>query len=255
MNYHIKLASFCSTCPNRRFGLCQILLEQISNQWHPQTLQRVLVKAKQHLFRQGNQLDGTFILREGWIQLYRITEPGKREVFPSILPGEILGLYVEDQATAAYSAKALQDSVFCKIPNLVSLCGTNSKLALRLAGLCEFDNLKAEMYLANVAHCDAKERVAFLILELYRRLELRGLNKGFTIPFPLMQADIADMLGLTTVHVNRTLAVLKAEGLFVIQKHELTILDFQALYSLVGEYLEPINECYRNCMNDCRYMI
>jgi CRP/FNR family transcriptional regulator len=79
-----------------------------------------------------------------------------------------------------------------------------------------------------------------MVLEFYHRLRLRGLNKGNSIQFPLKQEDIADTLGLTTIHVNRTLHTLKDEGLLEIHNHELTILDYDALCSLVVSEFETI---------------
>ncbi|MDD1611398.1 MAG: helix-turn-helix domain-containing protein [Methylococcaceae bacterium] len=79
-----------------------------------------------------------------------------------------------------------------------------------------------------------------MILELYHRLRLQRLNRGYSIHFPLKQEDIADTLGLTTIHVNRTLHALKDEGLLAIHKHELTILDYAALCTLVGSEFEML---------------
>lgn len=77
-----------------------------------------------------------------------------------------------------------------------------------------------------------------MVLELYHRLKLRDLNTGYSIPFPLKQEDIADTLGLTAIHVNRTLHAFKEEGLLAIHKHALTILDYDALCLLAGCELE-----------------
>lgn len=243
MNLKNNSVSICATCPRRRFGLCKVMVELLKHQCDSHSLQRSVLAAKQHLFRQGEPVQATYVLREGWIQLYRITEEGKRQVFPSVLPGELLGLQSADHASAIYSAVALQDSLICIIPHLASLCLSDSSLALRLAWVGGSDTLLAEMYLANIAHCNAREKIAFLALELYRRLELRGLNNGYTIPFPLNQADIADTLGLTSIHVSRSLQALREEGMLEIHQHELTILDYPAICSLVGEYLEPISNC------------
>lgn len=238
-------ASICATCPRRRFGLCKVMVELLKHQCdsHSHSLQCSVLAAKQHLFRQGEPLLATYVLREGWIQLYRVTEEGKRQVFPSVLPGELLGLHADAHASANYSAVALEDSLICIIPHLISLCLSDSKLALRLAWVGGSDTLLTQTYLTNIAHCNARERIAFLALELYRRLQLRGLNNGYTIPFPLNQADIADTLGLTSIHVSRSLQALREEGILEIHQHELTILDYPAICSLVGEYLEPISEC------------
>jgi CRP-like cAMP-binding protein len=90
-----------------------------------------------------------------------------------------------------------------------------------------------EMYLYNIAHRNAQEKIAFMILELHHRLNLRGLNEGYLIKFPLKQEDIADTLGLTVVHVNRSLHAFREAGWLQVNKRELIILNYTAIYSLV----------------------
>jgi CRP/FNR family transcriptional regulator len=179
-----------------------------------------------------------FVLRAGWVMLTRLSDNGNRQVFRSVLPGELLGFQQHLQGPAIYSAIALLDSVVCRVPNMERLYSTQPKLALSLASAEACDMMLTEMYLTNVTHRSARERIAFMVLELYHRLRLRHLNKGYSIQFPLKQEDIADTLGLTTIHVNRTLHTLKNEGLLEIHKHELTILDYEALFTLVGSEVE-----------------
>lgn len=216
-----------------------MLNEQCDNR----PLQRVILKPKEYLFRQGETLPATYVLRDGWIQLYRITEDGKRQVFRSILPGEVLGIQADLHSPSIYSAIALDNSVVCAIPNMEKLCLTEPKLALRLtwAGAC--DLILTEIYLTHINQRNAREKIAFLALELFRRLEFRGINTGSSIPFPLKQEDIADTLGMTSIHVNRTLHELKKENILTVQKHILTILDYEALCSLAGGELEAMSSC------------
>ena len=77
-----------------------------------------------------------------------------------------------------------------------------------------------------------------MMLELYHRLRSRGLHNEYSIQFPLKQEDIADTLGLTTIHLNRTLHAFKDEGLLQIHKNELTILDYEAFCTLTGSEFE-----------------
>ena len=170
--------------------------------------------------------------------LTRLSYDGNRQVFRSVLPGELLEFQQHLRGPANYSAIALMDSVVCRVPNIEKICSTQSGLGLSLA-LAEAGNMMlTEMYLVNITHRSAREKIAFMMLELYHRLRRRGLNNGYTIQFPLKQEDIADTLGLTTIHVNRTLHTLKDEGLLEIHKHELTILDYDALCTLVGSEFE-----------------
>ena len=80
-------------------------------------------------------------------------------------------------------------------------------------------------------------------LMLYKRMKFRGLNDDYTIPFPLKQEDIADTLGLTPTHVNRTLHKLEEENLLSLHKQELTILDYEKLNALVGLELNALETC------------
>jgi len=228
----------CYTCPNRHFHFCKSLLNISSTDFDAHAVKNLAFTAKQYLYHQGDMNHELFVLREGWIMLTRLSDDGKRQVFRSILPGELLGFQQHLHGPAIYSAIALLDSVVCKVPNIIRLCSTQSEIGLSLAAAAACDMMLTEMYLTNITHRSARERIAFMVLELYHRLRRRGLNKGYSILFPLKQEDIADTLGLTTIHINRTLHAFKDEGLLEIHKHELTILDYDALCSLVGSELE-----------------
>ncbi len=67
--------------------------------------------------------------------------------------------------------------------------------------------------LLRIGRQSAYERVAHLILELRERLAMIGFAGTDTIPVPLTQEMLADALGLSIVHLNRTLQQLRREGL------------------------------------------
>jgi CRP-like cAMP-binding protein len=218
-------------------------LKALPEQLDAHFLRHFTLSVKRYLYREGEINHDTYVLRKGWILLTRTLKDGKRQVFRSVLPGEFFGFQPDLQGPSICSAITLTDCVICVVPNLVKLCRLQPELALRLAWIGACDMALMEMYLASIAQRNARERIAFMALELYRRLKLRGLNRDYTIQFPLLQEDIADALGLTTVHVNRTLHSLREDKLLKIEKHELTILDYDALFYLVGSYLEPMNSC------------
>ena len=233
----------CHTCPIRRSGLCPTLLKVLSEQLDTQSIRHITLPVKRYLYRQGEINYETYVLRKGWILVTRTLKDGKRQVFRSVLPGDFFGFQPDLKGPSIYSAITLTDCVICVVPNLVNLCRFQPELALRLAWLSACDMALMEMYLASIAQRNARERISFMALELYMRMKLRGLNRGYTIQFPLLQEDIADALGLTTIHVNRTLHSLREDKLLKIEKHELTILDYDELFSLVGSYLVPMKSC------------
>lgn len=185
-------------------------------------------------------MQAAYVLREGWIQLTRISENGDRQVFRPVLPGEFLGVQPNTKGSAIYSAVAALDSVICEIPNFETMSHAEPELALHIVWVAACDMVLTEIYLTHIAHHSARERIAFMALEIYLRLSLRNLNDGFCVQFPLKQQDIADTLGLTAVHVNRELHALSKEGILTIHNHKLTISLVQKEMSLKESFISNI---------------
>jgi CRP-like cAMP-binding protein len=90
-------------------------------------------------------------------------------------------------------------------------------------------------WMVGIGRRDAKTRIAHLFCEMVMRLRAVGLEQGNTVPLPLTQNEVGDALGLSTVHVNRTLQALRGENLVEWDKGVLTVLDWEGL-TLAGEF-------------------
>ena len=90
-------------------------------------------------------------------------------------------------------------------------------------------------HLIDAARRSAYERVSHLLLELFVRLKGASLTNEMSFDMPLTQELIGDALGLTTVHVNRTIRSLREDKLIAIDGKVVTILDFEAL-SLLSDF-------------------
>jgi CRP-like cAMP-binding protein len=75
------------------------------------------------------------------------------------------------------------------------------------------------------AHLDARQKIAMLVLDLYGRLRRGKSVSGNTYVLPLTQQQIGDSLGLTSIHVNRTLGELRRHGIVRLERSVVTILD------------------------------
>ena len=84
-------------------------------------------------------------------------------------------------------------------------------------------------WIASVGRRSAIERLAHLFCELHLRLARVGLADGTTLPMPVTQPDLADALGQTSVHINRTLKELRTSGLVTLRSRRLAIRDLGAL--------------------------
>ena len=89
----------------------------------------------------------------------------------------------------------------------------------------------------NVGRRDARARIAHLLCELAARLKASGVSNGEMYDFPITQEQIADATGLTAVHTNRTLQVLRKDELISLSSSRLVILDWEGLAD-VGDFNE-----------------
>lgn len=78
------------------------------------------------------------------------------------------------------------------------------------------------------------ERLGHLLCEIYLRLEAVGEAAEGTFPFPITQTELADLLGLSVVHTNRTVQDLRATKLVTWDHHTITVADFPRLMKMVG---------------------
>ena len=88
----------------------------------------------------------------------------------------------------------------------------------------------------------ATERVAMLLMHLYRRLERLGLAQEGSVEFPINQQHIADTLGLSLVHTNKTMRRLQRLGLHEIRNGRLWLLNPKALQRLADYYDTPLRQ-------------
>jgi CRP-like cAMP-binding protein len=81
---------------------------------------------------------------------------------------------------------------------------------------------------------EADERMAHLFCEMFVRLRAIGLTKGRSFEFPVTQIELADALGISAVHANRTLQELRARGVIAVERFDVTIPDWEALQRLAS---------------------
>lgn len=175
---------------------------------------------------------GMFYLNhDGWLFRYKILHNGDRQIVDFILPGQIFGLQACFFKTSLYSIATVTEASVSSIPLEVidSVFEENPRLAKSLFWSAVCEAAIVGEHLIDTARRSAYERVSHLLLELFVRLKSTGQTDGMSFGLPLTQELIGDALGLTTVHVNRTLRSLREDRLIDISNRCVTILDFDAL--------------------------
>ncbi len=176
------------------------------------------------------------VLLDGQAYRYRLLEDGRRQIVAILVPGDICDLEAVMRGRADYGVATMTNCVLGELPvnTIADFTTIDPELAQALwRGLLR-DQAIAREWLVNVGCRTALERVAHLICELRLRLEAVGLTKGDAFKMQMTQAEIADLLGLSTVHINRTLKQLRKLGLVDYSKSIISVLDVPALERVAG---------------------
>ena len=189
---------------------------------------QVHFRPHQFLAREDEKPAVIFQIDEGWACRYRLLSDGRRQITALYLPGDYcdpqwaLGGKPSQPIVALTNVRA---SYFPCSPPAASGTGGPSAFWLSLSDMIE----RQTNWIVTLGRKTALERVAHLLLDLFERLRRSGLAYGQQCAMPLTQTEIADMTGLTPVHVNRTLQLLRARGLVELQAKWLRIPDLRAL--------------------------
>ena len=188
------------------------------------------VEARRDLISEGEP-PRMYVVSKGWACLYKWLPDGRRQIVGLLLPGDCNDLRIQLLDTMDYNVGAVTALKAIEIPQ-AELDDLGSRQP-RLADAFTHNELVTNAMQREWALClgqrSAYERLAHLMVEIYLRLDAVGLASDGEIEWPLTQSDLADALGLTAVHVNRTLQRLRADGLIELAHRRLVIRDLGRL--------------------------
>jgi len=222
----------CNRCLIRDHAPCRGVPEVLLNRLQRLRNKPSLLQPKTHLYRQGDTHGQLYLLYSGWVMLYKTLRTGKRHILRYALPGDFISLQSNLGAPMNHSAQSLTVTTLCSFPqrNIIEIMDNIPQFTTQLALL----SARYYEYQTAISHCSAQESIAFLFLDFYERMKLYDQNHSDTLFLPITQEDIADTLGLTQVHVNRTLRQLAKQGILEFQHHLLKVTHHAALYELAG---------------------
>lgn len=192
------------------------------------------VGAHEDIICEGDAPQTINLILSGWAYRYKQLEDGRRQILAYLLPGDICDLNIFLLKTMDHSIGTITPVGIAEVPRetvqeLVE-GGHRISQALRWSALVA-EAIERE-WIVNLGQRTALERVGHLFCELFFRLRAVGHTSGNSCELPLTQAELADTVGLSTVHINRTLQELRAQELIMLQGKTLTILDLERLQTL-----------------------
>ena len=188
-----------------------------------------------------------FTLYSGWAFRYKTLSDGRRQILNFLLPGDFIGLQQEFSDGAMHGIEAVTDVSLCVFARggLWELFRHYPSLGYDVTWLSAREEGYVDSNLLTAGRRNATERVAMLLMHLYRRLQRLGLElkdasgEGGTVAFPINQQHIADTLGLSLVHTNKTMRKLHRLGLHEIEGGRLRLLNTRTLESIADYYDRP----------------
>ncbi len=196
-----------------------------------------VIKDHQDLVREGDQPSRSCLILSGFACTYKITAQGKRQIVSFNLPGDIpdlqsLHLKVLDNSISTISQCRVG---FITHEDLRDLCDRYPRITAAFWRETLIDASIFREWVTNVGQREGASRMAHVLCELLVRLRAVDLVEDHACDLPITQAEFADALGFTTVHVNRVLQQMRAEGLIETQGTRLKVPDWEKLKQ-VGEF-------------------
>lgn len=192
------------------------------------------VKRHTALAEQECVADHALIVLAGFAGRYKRRASGRRQILAYLLPGDLCDRGALHGYPLDHAIEALSDCRIAKVPRAayLDLLGRYPRIALALQRARLAEEVTAREWVANIGMRSGLERTAHLLCELLERLGSIGAVSDGQFDLPLTQADLADTLGLSNVHVNRVLQALRRNGLISLQGHRLRILAPRRLSQL-----------------------
>jgi CRP/FNR family transcriptional regulator, anaerobic regulatory protein len=175
-----------------------------------------------------------FTVLSGWAFRYKTFEDGRRQIINYAMPGDFLGLQASMSEIMGHGIEALTDSVLCVFPRdkLWTFFADDAQLAYDITWLAASQERTLDEQIVSLGRRTALERVAFLLWYLFDKARSLGMTKRNHLDLPMRQGHLADTLGLSLVHTNKTLQRLRKEGSIELDDRTLRIIDEDALKQL-----------------------
>jgi CRP-like cAMP-binding protein len=183
------------------------------------------------LVSQGTRPNYSTLLIEGFAARYKTMEDGGRQITALNLSGDFVDLHAFPLKVMDHGIVAMSPchAAFVDHADLVRITEEAPHLTRLLWLDTLVDGAIHREWIVAMGRRTKKAHLAHLICELFMRLQVVRHTEGDSFHFPLSQAEMADVLGLSIVHFNKTLQALRKEGLFTWDNRTIVILDWKRL--------------------------
>jgi CRP-like cAMP-binding protein len=193
-------------------------------------------EAGSHILSEGANSALLYTLLSGWAFRYKTLADGRRQILNYILPGDLVGLQGSVMGELQHSVEALSPVVLCVFQrdSLPELFRNHPGLSFDITWLAAREERMLDENLLSLGRRSALERAAYLIAFIHQRALAVGLTERKRLLIPITQQHVADTLGLSIVHTNKTLRKLAQRNLIRWHDRACEVLDAEGLREVAG---------------------
>jgi CRP/FNR family transcriptional regulator, anaerobic regulatory protein len=234
----------CDKCPLRRCEYFLPMTEEELAFMRRFKAGELTVSAGSTVLMEGANSPQVFTVLSGMGTRYKTLEDGRRQVINFLFPGDFIGLQAGIMGEMKHSVEASAPMVLCVFnrTDLWSMFKAHPERAYDLTWIAAVEEHFLGETLAAVGQRSAGQRVAWALLRIHHRLRAVGMETAGTVPLAFRQQDLADALGLSLVHTNKTLMHLRKTGLARWAEGRLEIQDRVKLAAYAGSAPEPLDK-------------
>jgi CRP-like cAMP-binding protein len=232
----------CSDCPLRRTALHLDLSPDDVAFMTRFKVGELTVEPGTTLLTEGTSAPRLYTVLRGMGLRFKTLENGRRQVLNLVFPGDFIGLQAGIMGEMRHSVEASSAMTLCVFDRKAfwSFFRANPERAFDLTWLAAVDEHFMGEALATIGQRSATEKVAWALIRIMQRGRALGLDRDGALRLPYRQQDLADALGLSLVHTNKTLARRRERQLASWHDRTLSIADMDRLAELACMELDPL---------------
>ena len=211
-------------------------------------------RAEARLLTERTEIRAPHLIMTGWAARVRELSDSRRQIVGILLPGDAVGLAMRSHPLALAHVVALTPMRTVEAPE-IAVAWRDRERVPGLAAAFDIAAAEDEFFMmaqvVRLGRQTAYERIAHWFMELEYRLSSRRLSTNGSFPLPVTQETLADAVGLSVVHVNRTLQQMRREGRIELTRGRLALLDPDALRA-AGEFQPPALSAPRSLAAEAR---
>ncbi len=235
-----KIAENCLSCMVRKSTIFGSLTDDEMTYVEGYIEKKRHFQPGEYIIQENASVNYSLCINSGYLILGSYLKDGSRQIFQVAMSGDSIGFSHTDEAYH-YFVQAVTEVDVCVINNATvdRLLGEQKAIATKLVEILSHNTSVNQQYLLNLGRKSAREALAYLIMDISTRIRQRlakcTTNESELYFFPLNQEDMADILGLTKVHISRVTSEFKKEGLIECSHKTIKILDEERL-SEIGDF-------------------